>query len=136
MKKDHKPKNNKGFELQEFCRRLNCFEASDLVLFFDKVRGKKQKFEDWNQEYYVREKILKFIDSPMRFFMGLDTYRAEQFYAFIMYEWNGDWRKIYEKRVNELKEAEGMTKDILDAVGLNDVKEEELGTFEDKLRRL
>lgn len=131
MKKPHK-----GFEIQEFCRRLNCFEASDLVLFFDKVRGRKQKFKDWDQDYYVHDRTLTFTKSPMQFVMGLDSDRAEQFYNFIMYDWQGNWEEVFEKQKEKLIEAKGMTKDILDAVGLGDVKKEDIGSFMDKLEKI
>ena len=85
-----------SIEIQEFFRRLSCFEASDLIFFFEKVRG--HKF-DSGIDYYAHEKITKFTENPYGFFMALDPKRAEKFYDFIMYEWQGDWKEIYSKHL-------------------------------------
>ena len=113
-----KLKPHDGAALQEFMRRLNCFEASDLWQFFEKVRGKKIEFDDWRDDVYVRGKVEKFTENPFQWFMSLDTNCARQFWDFIMYEWGGNWEEIYEKRKEELQNAKGMTREMLEAVGL------------------
>lgn len=118
-------------ELQEFLKRLHCFEASDLVEFF-----KKFSPDGWDEDDrrgdYIHEKSLKFIENPVLWFLSLDVERAEKFYAFIMYEWQGDWSENYRNKEEELRNAKGMTKEFLETLGIPG----EAKTFMEELKGL